>query len=46
MLAIRKKYLKIYGYILSDSEILDFYLTGELLLTDKQEDEILKYFKL
>lgn len=43
---IKKEYLKIYGYNPTDNEILSLYFQGQLLLTDKQEDEIIKYFKL
>jgi hypothetical protein len=43
---IKKNYLKIYGYTPDDSEILNLYTNGELLLTDEQENEIIKYFNL
>lgn len=43
---IRKKHLKKYGYLPSDIEILDLYRCGELILTDTEEDELLKYFDM
>jgi len=43
---IKKKYLKIYGYIPTDKEILNLYFQGELCLSDKQENEIILYFNL
>jgi hypothetical protein len=43
---IKKEYLKKYGYTPGDSEILNLYLNGELILSDRQENEILKYFNL
>jgi hypothetical protein len=46
MQTIKENYLKIYGYAPNDNEILNLYLTGQLFLTDRQEDEILKYFNL
>lgn len=46
MNSIRKKHLKLYGYLPSDSEILDLYQTGQLLLTDKQENDLIIYFNL
>lgn len=42
--AIKKKYLKTYGYSPTDEEIFALYSQGALLLTDKQENELLKYF--
>lgn len=46
MQSIKKDFLKIYGYNPTDSEILSNYLQGYLNLTDKQENEIVKYFNL
>lgn len=46
MEAIKTNYSKIHGYTPTSEEILDLYLQGELTLTDKQENEILKYFNL
>jgi hypothetical protein len=46
MNSIRKDYLKAHGYLPSDAELLDQYRCGELLLTDSQENELLKYFNL
>jgi len=46
MQIIKKNYLKIYGYIPTDNEILNLYFQGQLTLTNKQENEILKYFKI
>lgn len=46
MQKIRQFYFKNYGYTPTDKEILNFYFNGELKLTDKQENEILKYFNI
>lgn len=46
MQTIKKDFLKNYGYIPTDNEILNLYTQGNLLLTDKQENEIIKYFNL
>ena len=46
MESIKKNYLKVYGYSPTNDEILNLYLTGQLFLTDKQENELLKYFNL
>jgi len=46
MQSIKKSYLKIYGYEPTDNELLSLYTQGSLLLTDSQEDEIIKYFNL
>jgi hypothetical protein len=43
---IKKQYSKIYGYTPNDNEILNLYYQGVLNLTDKQENELLKYFNL
>lgn len=43
METIKKKWLKIYGYSPTDSEIINAYYCGEILLSDKEENEILKY---
>jgi hypothetical protein len=44
MKSIKENFLKKYGYTPDDNDILNLYLTGELLLTDRQENELLKYF--
>ena len=41
-----KQYLKIYGYIPTNTEILSLYRCGNLTLTDKRENEIIKHFNL
>ncbi len=46
MEAIKKQYSKKYGYMPTDQDILSLYLQGDLALTDKQENEIIKYFNL
>ena len=46
MKQIKKDYLKKYGYTPTDSEILNLYFQGELILTDTQENELIKYFNL
>jgi len=46
MNSIRKKYLKAYGYLPSDNELLSLYQGGDLILTDKEENDLLKYFNL
>jgi hypothetical protein len=46
MKQIKKDYLKKYGYTPADSEILNLYFQGELILTDTQENELIKYFNL
>jgi hypothetical protein len=46
MKQIKKQHLKDFGYIPTDAEILTMYTNGDMLLTDKQENEILKYFNL
>ena len=46
MKAIRKEWFKKYGYNPIDSEILYLYQCGDLRLSDKQEDDLLKYFNL
>jgi len=43
---IRKQYSRIFGYLLTDSEILSLYLQGAIFLTDKQENQLIKYFNL
>jgi hypothetical protein len=43
---IKKDLIKIYGYLLKDSEVLNLYFQGELLLTDKEENELINYFNL
>lgn len=46
MKSIKENYLKKYGYTPTDSEILDLYFQGELILTDEEENKLLKYFNL
>jgi hypothetical protein len=46
MKQIKKDYLKKYGYTPADSEILDLYFSGQLKLTDNQENELIKYYTL
>lgn len=46
MQQIKNNYLKIYGYMPTDAEILSLYLNGSLNLTDAQENEILIFFNL
>jgi hypothetical protein len=46
MNTIRKDFLEQYGYTPDDFELLDLYRCGELILTDKQENELIKYFNL
>jgi hypothetical protein len=46
MNSIRKNYLKSYGYLPSDNELFTLYTSGDLTLTDKQENELIKYFNL
>jgi hypothetical protein len=46
MTNIKKQYYKVYGYMPTDKEILNLYSQGVLSLTDKQENELLKYFNL
>lgn len=43
---IKKQYCKIYGYMPTDQDILSLYMQGDLKLTDKQENQIIKYFNL
>lgn len=46
MESIKKQYSKIYGYMPTDQDILSLYMQGDLKLTDKQENQIIKYFNL
>jgi hypothetical protein len=43
---IKKQYQKLFGYMPTDQEILSLYLQGDLIVTDNQEDQIIKYFNL
>jgi len=43
---LKKQYRKKYGYSPSDNEILNLYFQGNLNLTNKQENEIIKHFNL
>ena len=43
---IKKNYSKIYGYLPTDSEILNLYLSGNLCLTDTEENQLIRYFNL
>lgn len=45
MRKIIKDYQKKYGYTPSAWELHSLYTQGELILTDKQENELLEYFK-
>ena len=42
METIRKKLLRKWGYLPSDNEIISLYRQGELVLTDREENSILK----
>jgi hypothetical protein len=46
MKKIKANHKKIYGYNPTDAEILSLYRDGNLLLTDKQENELIIYFNL
>lgn len=46
METIRERWVKKYGYTPSDSEVLSMYTSGSLLLSYKEEDELLTYFKM
>jgi hypothetical protein len=46
MKQILKDFQKRFGYIPTDEEILSLYCSGQLYLSDKQENEIIKYFNL
>jgi len=46
METIKKDYLKRYGYTPADAEILALYTQGQLILTDKQENQLIEYFNL
>jgi hypothetical protein len=46
MKSIRKKYLKSYGYEPTDNELLTLYQGGDLILTDKEENDLIEYFEL
>lgn len=43
METIRKRLSKKFGYNVTDSEILNDYRNGFLILTDKEENAIIKY---
>lgn len=45
METIRERWIKKYGYLPSDSEILSMYTSGSMLLSDKEENELITYFK-
>ena len=45
MNCIKKELLKKLGYTPTDNEIENLYRSGLLILTDKEEDIIIKYFK-
>ena len=42
---LKQEYYKVWGYIPTTQELLDMYQTGELLLTDKQEDLLASLLK-
>ena len=43
MKLLLKRLSKIYGYSVLIEDIIPMYRNGDLLLTDKEENEILKY---
>jgi hypothetical protein len=43
---IKKQYQQDFGYIPTDAEILNLYYQGQIVLTDKQENDLIKYFNL
>ena len=43
---IIKDWIKYYGYVPSDNEIISNYRNGQLVLTDKQENELINKFNL
>jgi hypothetical protein len=46
MREIKDNYNNENGYFPTDAEIFNLYLLGELILSDKQENELIKYFNL
>ena len=42
---IKKKLSKKLGYNVTDAEVISFYYSGQLSLTDKEENSILKYIE-
>jgi hypothetical protein len=46
MRTIKEKWVKTYGYTPTDNEILNAYQCGNIQLTDKEENELIKHFKL
>jgi hypothetical protein len=46
MTSIKKKWSLKFGYLPSDSEVLNAYTNGELCLSDSEENQLLKYFNL
>jgi len=46
MKAIKKRYQQKYGYSPTDNEVLSLYLSGELTLSDKEENQLIEYFNL
>jgi hypothetical protein len=43
MNSVIKRLSKQFGYNVSDSEIINLYKCGNLLLSDKEENDIIKY---
>jgi hypothetical protein len=43
---IRKRHEEEYGYRPTDIEILSMYLSGELMLSDKEENDLQKHFNI
>lgn len=46
MKSIRNRIKKQFGYVPTDQEILTLYKCGSLRVTDKEENNLLKYFNL
>lgn len=46
MNSIRINFTETYGYIPTDNDILSLYRSGDLILTDSQENDLIKYFNL
>jgi hypothetical protein len=46
MESIKKRHQQKYGYSPTDNEVLSLYLNGELTLSDKEENKLIKHFNL
>jgi len=46
MKTIKERLSKEFGYMPTDSEVINLYRCGELILTDKEEDSILEHLDL